>query len=59
MLGMEWCFKEWYFAVVNVPKLITVTRTVAVNTRNKFRHTDKFEFIIARRKVHLQYVLYG
>ena len=44
---------------MNAPKLTTVTRTVAVNTRNKFRHTDKFEFIIARRKVHLQDVLYG
>ena len=36
-----------YFAEMNAPKLITVTRTVAVNKRNKFRHTVKFGFTIA------------
>ena len=49
----------WYFVVMNAPQLIFVTITVAVNTRNKFRQTDKFDFILARRKVHPQYVLYG
>ena len=57
--GDGWCFMGWYFVVMNAPQLISVTITVAVITRNKFRQTDTFDFILARRKVHPQYVLYG
>ena len=37
------------FAVMNEPRLITVTRTVTVNKRNKFRPTDKYEFISSEK----------
>ena len=45
--------------MINAPKLTTVTRTAAVNKLNKDSHTDKFEFIIVRRKSHLKYILQG
>ena len=37
------------FAVTNEPRLIALTRTVAVNKRNKFRQTDKYEFISSEK----------
>ena len=47
------------FAVMNEPRLITVTRTVTVNKRNKLRLTDKYEFITSEKELHSQYIQSG